>query len=971
MPNHKPRFRPVRAPARISRRIAIVVGLLAAAMAPGACLTLDSIEGGTCGNAIIDQGEDCDSFDLASGAKLVRCLPPGGPRECRFDCTPVGGVEGDCPDGWVCSPDDYICHAASGTFEDTQVDIPAGAQLLLTGDFDGDGPSLLAIPQDIFGASVGVDQLPGGPGVGRGLPLASHYFDANGQYEETTYLAAPPGAHPSVGDLSADDIDDVAIVDGQGVSVYRGRADRTFAPSIYASQPIPAADIRIWAQEWDGAQLGQEPLAIVQDPMGKPPGVSVVAIDMFADDEPTVLWLGLPPLANLAGEIPTGAVDEDPVSSPCDEFVLAFSGDTHVRVGTPCLGWTKAELNIADLVTGLPSRMPTMVGLPPGVLVAYAKLFDLDGDGHLDLLIGGADGLLYAAYGRGDMTFDSAPNADLQLPPDETASPFWFQALGEEVLAIGHLDADGILDFVTTQAIWLTHPHWVAPDGGGEGAVFGIGGGGGGVVFPGGGAGGAGAGHFEVSPDRVVEFRDSIGSATSAVVGDFNGNGLADVAVSNRDQPNVVFYNGAGGGLFNEFVLPTDGPARSLVVADFDGDVVPDIAVNEGAQASSTTGDSLSIAFGQLGGPPEAPLSMGRLDTIRQISPALLQDPTNHTLDGISEVAIVAQSDGGPLTFTILYGSTDRQLQSPFALVNNGENLTPLRTVIAELSATVDHPDLAVLAASLADNKPWLCLSEAHDDAELDEGSTAFEPLQLPDGMVGDFMTGEVDADGDGVSEIVGFVTLLDPVDYTSHSAMVIAMPEDSGGMRTLVPTVMAGVSDELFLDQPLGGGGVPVAAAAGEGAPIEVPTGTSEQRLVTADVDGDGYLDIVVIGTSTTDWTTHAVIFWNSGSNDPLTAYSMAGRVALPAVPGGYVTAVTSIQVDGDAARELVLLAPNAAYLVDAMPDRTFSEPQAITGVIGGLAVAAADFDGDEIEDLAVANDKITKVYWQKAGNP
>jgi len=79
----------------------------------------------------------------------------------------------------------------------------------------------------------------------------------------------------------------------------------------------------------------------------------------------------------------------------------------------------------------------------------------------------------------------------------------------------------------------------------------------------------------------------------SLAVGDFNGDGIPDLAVGNYRDNTMTILIGNGDGTFE---TPSTGPisfanAQSIAVGDFNGDGIQDLAVMAGAQAGSFTVD--------------------------------------------------------------------------------------------------------------------------------------------------------------------------------------------------------------------------------------------------------------------------------------------------------------------------------------------------------------------------------------------
>ncbi|MCC6522247.1 MAG: VCBS repeat-containing protein [Polyangiaceae bacterium] len=927
------------------------LGALAALASPAACRTFEPIDEATCGNAIIDRGEDCDGFDIAG----VPCGAVGSAHACRLECPGDPGAQGPCPAGWGCGADG-VCRGPSGTFGDAVAAIQGGASLILDGDFDGDGRV------DILGVSPGMDDPNSGQEMGGTGHLSVHYFAAGGALAATTTLQAPRSAFPTVGDLSGDGLDDVAVnVGAQGVSLYRGRDDRTFAPSIYASAAIEADGIRVWGQKvlenatWGSTLPGDEALAVV-DVGGS---VGAYYIDQLAGNAPVLLFTGGPPNYTLPSldsllDVPTGDVDEDAIGSPCDEFVLAFKTQDRVLVATPCLGW-----DTVNVAANPPLRPPTIVTLPAGAYPRSIHLFDLDGDGHLDLLIGTSSAGVRAAYGRGDMTFHSVPSIAPFPPADGLTSlaPFPQEAGG--VLAVGHLNQDGIPDYVTANGLWLSGLVYQQP---------GVGGGGGAAVD-----GWNNAWLFD--------------KATRAAIGDFNANGLPDAIVIGN-QGGLRFFSGAGDDTFNFFLLPTEGRVKDMVVGDYDGDVIPDLAIAVEVDPNSDQaagGDSLSVVFGGVGAAPEMPVHMGQLGTIERLSTARFMDPVSYTADGISEVAAITRNAQNQISLAVLYGSTGRQLESPFALFTRGASAQdtfgnqPLRTAIGEYSATPGHPDLAAIAQpqSTTEWQPRVWLAEAEGDALLAEDRTRASP-PLPSDSVDIYaaLLASVDANGDGIEELVGLVPSWDGL----TSMLVVGIATDAaGGGRTFAPQEPVESVDGHFnaiigsgsaVAQPGGFGG------AGGGGPEEPPVfvyNATEQRIVVSDVDADGKPDLLVIGRITdaqSAQTSNVVVFWNAGTSDPGTAFTAANRTVLPAIELATLTSVAALNIDGDAERELVVMSDLGPYLIDTT-GREFSAATQLANLPWATTVAAADVTGDGLEDLVLADNWTLSVHPQKAVNP
>ncbi len=201
----------------------------------------------------------------------------------------------------------------------------------------------------------------------------------------------------------------------------------------------------------------------------------------------------------------------------------------------------------------------TNFGSPLGQLADF-QLADLTGAGKLDLVAVnsfGSQPVLSVALGNGDGTFRQpyAYSAAVSTPNS---------------LVVGDFNGDGIPD------IAMANSYTVCDSEGGDcsttGAV---------TLFL-----GSGGGQFSAA--RVIHV---VPGAGSIVAGDFNGDGILDLltintTIDHRDSISVLFGNGDG--TFQQPVTTPrpQGPLGPAVVADFNGDGILDVAaLNQSANA--------------------------------------------------------------------------------------------------------------------------------------------------------------------------------------------------------------------------------------------------------------------------------------------------------------------------------------------------------------------------------------------------
>jgi hypothetical protein len=177
----------------------------------------------------------------------------------------------------------------------------------------------------------------------------------------------------------------------------------------------------------------------------------------------------------------------------------------------------------------------------------------------------------------------------------------------------------------------------------------------------------------------------STGDAESIAIGDFNRDGILDIALTDssvsktKAEGNVVFFTGKGDGTFVQQAteLTTPGFAYQIVAADFNGDGFDDVAYSV-AETSPSLYSDLYVSFGDGNGnftDPTVPI-------VTQIGEFLTAGDTN----GDNRVDIVSSSDLQP----------DNQQNigySLFVLLGNGNGT--FQPTVTYLSDIPSDPHLA------------------------------------------------------------------------------------------------------------------------------------------------------------------------------------------------------------------------------------------------------------------------------------
>jgi len=220
----------------------------------------------------------------------------------------------------------------------------------------------------------------------------------------------------------------------------------------------------------------------------------------------------------------------------------------------------------------------------------------------------------------------------------------------------------------------------------------------------------------------------SVGNGPVAIAaGDFNGDGILDLAIVNEYDDDVTVLLGDGTGGFspaNGSPFSVGGYPVSLVVADFNNDGILDLAT------ANSSDDTVSVLLGNGAGgfvpAPDSPITVGGQPDA--VSAADLN------LDGNVDLAV---ANGGDGTVTVLLGNGT----GAFAAGNPiSVGTAPASVAVADFNGD-GKPDLAV--ANSGDNTVSILLGD---------GSGAFAPVSTTPLTVGKqplfIVTGDFNGDG-------------------------------------------------------------------------------------------------------------------------------------------------------------------------------------------------------------------------------
>jgi hypothetical protein len=516
---------------------------------------------------------------------------------------------------------------------------------------------------------------------------------------------------------------------------------------------------------------------------------------------------------------------------------------------------------------------------------------DVNGDGTPDLVAANniTPGTVGVLLGNGDGTF--------QAPRTYDAGP------GPRFVAMADLTGTGKLDLVVADLgnIFTRDPGYAA------------------VLL------GNGDGTFR-SP---ILYRAGANPAAVAV-GDFNGDGIPDLAVANNDidnvgPPSVSVLLGNGDGSFRDAVNYDVSPdPQSVAVGDFNGDGNLDLVV------TNHLGNVVSVLLGNGDGKFQTPQTY-----------TAGPDPYSVAVgdfngDGISDLAIANNVQSG--TVSVLLGNGDGSFQTP-------------QTYAAGINA------IFVTAADLnADgNLDLITTNDATTRVLLGNGDGTFQPA-VNYAEAGGFSVAVGDFRGAGVQDLA-----------VAGRGVTILLGNGDGTFPT-VPTYDAGSSASAVAVGDFNGDGIPDLVTADPGevrvllgngdgsfqAAVSY-TGVSPGFVAVGDFNGDGNLDLVVtnpgLGTVSVllgngDGTFGAPVSYAAGRNP--------SRVAVGDFNDDGKLDIVVINSIGFRATVSVLLGNGDGTFGAPVPYGVGNEP---------LSIAVGDFNGDGIPDIAVAN--------QGAGDP
>jgi hypothetical protein len=318
--------------------------------------------------------------------------------------------------------------------------------------------------------------------------------------------------------------------------------------------------------------------------------------------------------------------------------------------------------------------------------------------------------------------------------------------------------------------------------------------------------------------------------ATTAVVGDFNGDGRPDVAIVNATDATVSIFLGNGDGTFNSLTpVPVGANPSAIAAGDFNGDGKLDLAVaNNGA-------NSVTILLGNGDGTFTAavPVSVGNSPSAIVVG--------DFDGDGNQDLAVANSVDN---SVTLALGNGDGTFGR---LTTLSTGLTPVSLAVADFNG---------------DGKLDLATGNSGDQSVtilLNTGNLTFAASSIPNAGALEIAVGDFNGDGKVDLAVVNLVA----------NSVTILLGNGDGTFTTAAPVTAgnqpssAGVGDfnaDGKQDLAIGNYGdntVSILLGNGDGTftlAATEPAGSKPKAMVLGDFNGDAKTDVVTvnIGNST-----------------------------------------------------------------------------------------------------------------------
>jgi hypothetical protein len=467
---------------------------------------------------------------------------------------------------------------------------------------------------------------------------------------------------------------------------------------------------------------------------------------------------------------------------------------------------------------------------------------------------------------------------------------------------------------------------------------------------------------------------------TKLVAGDFNRDGIVDLATLNIADRTVSVLLGIGGGRFAQAIdypasdegfavsdVDRDGKLDLIVLED-NGDVAVMGGNDDGSFQSPAVAAHLPSTASAVGagdfdgdGAPDIAVANGDVMTVlRGSGTGTFSTPATYAIGyGTYEIAVTDVDRDGTLDLVasgydgvdVFRGNGDGTFQSKLSYTEDGYSGAVGDVTgdgIADLVVPqADQARVALLPGTGAGSfgTPVAIATQGDDDYARVTAIGDVDGDGKPDVIVGgDATTWIVHGHGDG--------TFDPPQAYPS-----------GGSARAIIATDLSGdgIADVALASTASGVVTLWLGAAGGVPAPREFPTAHGPTALALADIDGDHKLDAFVL-----DGTAASVSVLLGAGAGTFTAKHDAATGTLP-----HTLAIADFDGDGIPDAATANQTANSVSVLRGHHDGTLAARLDTTaGIMNPTAVVAADFTSDGKPDLVVANGSDQRALQVLVGN-
>lgn len=852
--------------------LALVAGIAIAA----GCANLPPIQP-ACGNGVLEPGEDCDT-------PSARCQACGWTCDSNRDCSDIPAPRDGA--AYACGADGF-CHAAGGVIGDETSAQPFPADRVLVTDVD----------HDRIGDAVGISVT----------SIATRAGDTAGQLASERDTLTPGAAgEAAILDLDRDGTSDIMLPTRDGLVAYASPQDTITPYAIAIELPDGVKITERAVVPIDGKRL----VILVDDPE---------RVDRLAAG---IVDISAPALSVTPVQLcDTTFTPEGFDPSSVDYYLTTAPG------GKPTVELSFLATNAA----GMHEACAVAVVETPATPTTPIS-YDVD---HTPALAAPTTRPVFAVVdGSGcpsSVISDSGPaNLVRYVPSTGTYGECWFAGAMQPIVAIPGASTD-----IAVGRVRLDPPmSGLAPD----------------ALVTTGGVWGIPLASGAPAPLYLADHR-----LTAASSGDIDRDGLLDGVATGEDDTIDVLYRTVAPEGFQRVRLATHAPPQALTIGDFDGNGAADIAYVE----RGSGGDALMIAYGTADRPLPAAEVAG-FGSLRALAPIQLVD-SDDPFDQIADLGVVEQR-AGYSAVAGFHGSPDRTL-IPFLDPPGATQRAALRAATGGhfVAGSTQLDLLAIETADAAtgtgDAALWLLAGADPGAISLTvppftsaSGEIAIPPQ--PGGMPTIGVCAETPSELciDG-SRLVDWPTtatdLVVAIDPTRAQAMVL-----DPGKLSFGP--MAPALGALVL--------TPLCPAQG---PCLMTPGTALRAVFAADVDGDGTNELV-IAFGRQDASAPGGVLACSVAASGLTCRDLVAEAGLPgtcrdAAPGRFALVGQARGAAGAAPVDLAVLCDSTierVYHVAGEPAARLHHAPLVTLAIapGDIrAITAGDVTGDAVDDLLV----------------